>query len=367
MTKRKINYAKLVKQVNSMQKQISFLQENKILPKSVVCDSCTNTLTTVYSIRRYNYFYCKKCNKKYSIRKSTFLYNANVSLRKFILLIYIFVANYWTWKQIQVETDLSSSDSESETEVREVDKSSVLANDTISKYFTYFRDAIGAEMLANSGYKKIGGPGTTVEIDESMFEKRRYHRGRILGRRMLWVLGGICRETKEVFLAICPDNKRDKATLLPIIKENVEVGTRIITDGWKAYRTLGEEGFVWDWVNHETNFVKPGTKDIHTNRIEGQWHCIKRTLPECGNYKLECYLPVYLWKKKCDKEGKDYFWELIKLLPKYQDMFCKNKEQEDSDESSKQSPEMVACFYCGQKFKGKKGVKVHEKNCDEKD
>ena len=37
----------------------------------------------------------------------------------------------------------------------------------------------------------------------------------------MWVLGGICRETKEVFLAVCPDNRRDKATLLPIIKNNV--------------------------------------------------------------------------------------------------------------------------------------------------
>lgn len=91
---------------------------------------------------------------------------------------------------------------------------------------------------------------------------------------------------KEVFLVICPGNRRDKATLLPIIKEKVTTniclvvfkilynyqvkqGTRIITDGWSAYRSLGEEGFTWEWVNHSTHFVKPGTKDIHTNRIEG--------------------------------------------------------------------------------------------------
>ena len=41
----------------------------------------------------------------------------------------------------------------------------------------------------------IGGEGKTVEIDESMFGKRKYHRGRISGQRQLWVLGSICRET----------------------------------------------------------------------------------------------------------------------------------------------------------------------------
>ena len=37
----------------------------------------------------------------------------------------------------------------------------------------FYSDVIGAEMLANEGSKKIGGPGITVEIDESMFGKRR--------------------------------------------------------------------------------------------------------------------------------------------------------------------------------------------------
>ena len=51
----------------------------------------------------------------------------------------------------------------------------------------------------------------------------------------------------------------------------VEQGTRIITDGWQSYKTLGEEGYSWDWVNHSQNFVKPGQSDVHTNRIEGKF------------------------------------------------------------------------------------------------
>ena len=74
----------------------------------------------------------------------------------------------------------------------------------------------------------------------SMFGKRKFHRGTIEGRRMLWVLGGICRckikineillyifiqrETGEFFLAICPENKRNKETLNKLILDNVAPG-----------------------------------------------------------------------------------------------------------------------------------------------
>ena len=45
---------------------------------------------------------------------------------------------------------------------------------------------------------KIGGPGKTVEIDESKFGKRKYHRGRRVDG--VWVFGGIERESKRSFL-----------------------------------------------------------------------------------------------------------------------------------------------------------------------
>ena len=50
--------------------------------------------------------------------------------------------------------------------------------------------------------------------------------------------------------------------------------TRIIADGWAAYKGLEKVGFHWDWVNHKENFVKPGHPDIHTNTIEGSFFII---------------------------------------------------------------------------------------------
>lgn len=41
--------------------------------------------------------------------------------------------------------------------------------------------------------KRNGGPGRTVEIDESKFGKRKYHQGK--SEDSVWALGGIERET----------------------------------------------------------------------------------------------------------------------------------------------------------------------------
>ena len=66
----------------------------------------------------------------------------------------------------------------------------------------------------------IGGPGTTVEIDESKFGKMKYHRGRKIEGK--WVFGGLCRETKACFLVVV--ECRDKETLFPIIRDQILPG-----------------------------------------------------------------------------------------------------------------------------------------------
>ena len=51
----------------------------------------------------------------------------------------MFVANFWNYKQIKKETDLSSEDECSDCEDDPGSSSHNLANDTISKYHTFFR------------------------------------------------------------------------------------------------------------------------------------------------------------------------------------------------------------------------------------
>ena len=66
----------------------------------------------------------------------------------------------------------------------------------------------------------------------------------------------MCRETKDIFMVQCKENRRDRKTLEDIITTHVHKGSTIYTDGWAAYTHLEELGYGWNWVNHSENFIK---------------------------------------------------------------------------------------------------------------
>ena len=119
-----------------------------------------------------------------------------------------------------------------------------------------------------------------MEIDESTFGRRKYNVGRVIEGQ--WVFGAICRETRECFMV--PVEERNKDTLLTIIKERIQPGTTIISDCWRAYECLEDEGYQHLKVNHSVNFVDPVSK-AHTNTIERRWRDTKNLVPKYGRRK----------------------------------------------------------------------------------
>ena len=121
----------------------------------------------------------------------------------------------------------------------------------------------------------------------------KYGRGAKKSRRRAWVFGMIERTTKRLFLYVCPRDgegkyKRTRRALIPMILANVEPGSVLYTDGWRAYRRLNEYGYQHHWVNHDLYYCDPSDPSI--NMIEGLWAQIKRWLPRAGSYNLTEYL-----------------------------------------------------------------------------
>ena len=136
----------------------------------------------------------------------------------------------------------------------------------------------------------------TVET-ESKFGKTKFNRGRYIEGQ--WVYGGICRQ-------------RDKDKLLPIIRARVLPGTCVMSDMWKAYDCLKDEGYTHLTVNHSLNIVDLDT-GAHTQRIENTWWGVKRSVPRTGTSKdpFKSYIQDWLWRQYY---GDDPFGNIIKHI-----------------------------------------------------
>jgi transposase-like protein len=248
-----------------------------------------------------------------SLREGSWFAGHHLSLRKTLVLMYCFVRKL-CYDDAIIESSMSDEEDNDDTEgaaaaTRVVKTSSK----TISDLYTYCREVCSDAIVHHSrqnGGSKIGGQGMTVEIDESKFGRRKYNRGRVVEGH--WVVGGICRETGEIFLEIA--ESRDAISLEDIIRRNVETQSTIITDCWRGYDQLGRSG---DYerlsVNHSQNFVDPLT-GAHTQNIENTWWQIKRQLPSTHSRNANSFdlqLLEFMWRRH-NKASDDLFAVFLK-------------------------------------------------------
>ena len=115
----------------------------------------------------------KACGKKVSIRQVSWFSNSNLTLETIVLLTY-----FWVYR------------TEQEFAKHELG----ISHTTIVYWYNIWREVCVSILEKFS--QQIGGTGKEVEIDESKFGKRKYHKGRRVDG--VWVFAGIERETKNV-------------------------------------------------------------------------------------------------------------------------------------------------------------------------
>ncbi|XP_065658848.1 uncharacterized protein LOC136083381 [Hydra vulgaris] len=138
------------------------------------------------------------------------------------------------------------------------------------------------------------GSGRVVEIDESLFTRRKKNRGKIVEEQ--WIFSGYDVTTKKA-LPI-PVERRDVATLIPIIMQWIRPGTVIWSDMWAAYGNLAAHGYQHGTVNHTYLFVDPIT-GVTTNRVEAMWQRskskFKAMFGSSNQEMIHDYLSELMW------------------------------------------------------------------------
>jgi hypothetical protein len=97
-----------------------------------------------------------------------------------------------------------------------------------------------------------------VEIDESKFGKRKYHRGHPV--EGAWVIGGVERAAERRVFAEVVEKRDAVATLIEVVGRRVAPGSVVHSDLWKAYKAIPSAAHLEHrTVNHSHHFVDPGT------------------------------------------------------------------------------------------------------------
>lgn len=278
---------RLCQEVNSEEEAVRYLQKRNLLHNSRFCEN-GHSMSLSFGERIRWRCSLRTCRKEVGLRKGSWFENSKLPLRVFIIFTYAWTKEYTTIKFCEEELELSSH--------------------SVVDWKNFLREVCAASLLGNP--IKIGGPNTTVEIDESLFSKSKYNRG--VPYPQQWVFGGICRETRECFLYAVPN--RTAPVLLSCIKENILPGSKIISDEWKAYNQIPKiPGYFFDYetVNHSKTFKDPIT-GAHTNNIEGLWSLAKRrNKKECGTSRelIDSYLCEFMWRQR--NHGKDLFEQML--------------------------------------------------------
>lgn len=237
----------------------------------------------IHKIIKDNNTYTVK-DVKLTIRHHSWLVDTKLELEIVLELIYL-------WSQ-------GFSPSEIKHELK-------VSNKTVTEWTNFFRESCIYSVMENSA--AIGGNGIEVEIDESKFGKRKYHRGhRVEGQ---WVFGGREKYNKKQIFMI-PVHNRKESTLIPIIKKWIKPGSIIHSDCWKAYSKLSKIGYTHVTVNHSKEFVNTSSAAC-TNSIESDWRHAKLQMPSYGTHIGDHagYLAEFMWRRKyCDT---DKFKQLI--------------------------------------------------------
>ena len=280
----------IINHLSSKEMCLTWLKDIGLIASEMKCHQCLRNMTWTETKDRSDGFkwvcYNRTNGKRHlvekSIRSKTFFDKSNMTIEEVLKYTYWWSQNL---KQSQIRTQLG------------------LSPNSGVDWDMFCREV--CEIVVNDDSMQIGGPGKTVQIDESKIGKRKYQRGhRVEGQ---WVFGGIEEDSRNCFIFEVEDRTED--TLISIIDKWIAKGTLIVSDCWKSYSKLSRIGYSHETMNHSKEFKNRNGN--HTNKIEGHWRQMKSHLPSHGRCKFHYsyYLAEFLWRYK--NRGNDLFVRIL--------------------------------------------------------
>jgi len=205
---------------------------------------------------------CRGCNRQFTIKVNTIFEDSALGMDKWMAAF---------WMLVNCKNGVSSV---------EIHKAIGITQKSAWFMLQRLRTALHNRTFGFT--RKMGGPGTELEADETFVGgvTKNMHKER---KARLWKQGGMHggktvvqgifdREARQVRAQVVPDVKRE--TLQNAVLGNVKYGSTVYTDDAVGYDLLHSR-FIHDVVNHAETYVKGR---VHTNGLENFWSLLKRGL-----------------------------------------------------------------------------------------
>lgn len=235
-------------------------------------EKCTNYVDKY--CWRCTYKECTNYQQRISIRKGSHFENFGKDMKKFLKVLIRYSAR-------QCQHSILSTVGISKPTLRKL-----------------FKTITSKMKFENEQARKLGGPGTVVQIDETMLNfKCKSHRGRSPENRTdALVIVECSPHISRVWAEVIPN--KQKETILPIICNHVVNGSVIHTDEHRTYRCLNSNGFLHQTVCHKYSFVNQLT-GVHTQNVEAFNNVLKTEIKKRMGIKTvnrEEFLTEIVWR-----------------------------------------------------------------------
>jgi transposase-like protein len=243
-------------------------------PDGVICPYCEGEEHSF--IRTVKVWACKSCKKRFSVKIGTVMEDSPLSLTKWVAAI---------WLITNAKNGISSW---------EVHRA--LGITQKSAWFLLHRIRLA---LQQGSFDKLGGDGIPVEADETFIGgKARFMHKDVRARKITGtggagkavVMGLLDRKhgsnPSRVRVQVVKNRQRD--TLQPEVRVQVEPGAILLTDAHVGYHGLSED-YAHKVIDHAEKYVDG---IVHTNGMENFWSLLKRGL----NGTYVSVMPFHLFR-----------------------------------------------------------------------
>lgn len=227
------------------------------------CTRCGVIGAKFYRVRKRKSFACGECGYQIYPLAGTILHGSTTSVHLWFYAIYLFAT---------CKNGISAKELERVLEV---------TYKTAWKMGHKIR-----ELMDFKGERPLHG---TVEIDEALF-------GGVTKGKRGWAadnkttLFGMIERGYRARIFCVPN--RTHRSILPVLIENIAIGSTINSDEWKGYKNLDKFGFEHKHVNHSKYQWRKG--NVYTNSVEGHWSNLKKSIRGTHTFASQKHLQKYL-------------------------------------------------------------------------